>query len=95
MLYELVRRWHCEGDDEAADKYLDEIRTELIALDNALKEESPDEWDDAEVGMAKDIRVDSTMAAIQEAVRAHRTACHRYRGRDSPISGCEALQGMR
>jgi hypothetical protein len=99
-LYELVRRWHYKGDNGAADKLLDEIRTELVSLDDALREDAPDGYYDAEVGEAEDIALDNTLDTIDETT-AELESLNMTEDAPSAIAteaeaiGCETSQGMR
>ncbi|KAF1926428.1 uncharacterized protein M421DRAFT_422761 [Didymella exigua CBS 183.55] len=48
----LILHWHPRGKNATADAYLDEIRNELDDLNNALKADAPEDWEDAEVATA-------------------------------------------
>ena len=65
-LYQLVRRWHREGDDAAADKYLNEIRAQLDNLDDALREDAPKEWQDEAVEASTNIVKENMLDTIED-----------------------------
>jgi hypothetical protein len=63
-LYEITRRSHRSGKDPAADKFLDQVRTEIDDLDDALRVDAPEGWNDGEVDNVKEI----VMADIEDTI---------------------------